>query len=158
MTLLLIKRIITRIILLLVITIILSSCENEGEEDEIKISYYNGTESHRAGEDCMNCHIYGGSGEYWFQISGTVYDSTLINTFPNATVKLYSEPNGTGELKYTVEVDAFGNFYSTEQIDFGNGLYASVQGNVSTTHMLSAVTTGRCNSCHGNSMEVIRTK
>ena len=146
------------IIFLLIPSSIFTACEDEGDEDEIKISYSDGKESHRAGEDCMNCHYYGGSGEYWFQIAGTVYDSTLTNTYPGATLKLYSEPNGAGELIYSVEVDLLGNFYSTEQIDFGNGLYPVVQGDELSKYMLSAVTTGRCNSCHGNSKDVIWTK
>jgi len=145
------------IIFILISSSIFTACEDE-DGDEIKISYYDGTESHRAGEDCMNCHNYGGSGEYWFQIAGTVYDSTLTNIYPSATVKLYSEPNGGGELKNTIEVDALGNFYSTEQIDFGNGLYALVQGDELNKNMLSAITTGRCNSCHGNSQNVIWVK
>ena len=147
-------RITKPIIFLLILTCIFPACEDE-DGDETKISYYDGKESHRTAEDCMNCHFYGGSGEYWFQIAGTVYDSTLINTFPNATVKLYSESDGKGELIYVVEVDALGNFYSTEQIDFGNGLYPTVQGNELSKNMLSAITTGRCNSCHGNSQDVI---
>ena len=151
-------RIIKPVIFLLILFGIFSACEDEGDEDDRKISYYNGTESHRDGEDCMNCHFYGGSGEYWFKIAGSVYDSTLTNTFPNATVKMYSEPAGMGELVYVVEVDALGNFYSTEEIDFGNGLYPTVQGNELSKNMLSAITNGRCNSCHGNSMDVIWVK
>jgi hypothetical protein len=145
------------IIFLLIPSLIFIACEDE-DGDEIKISYYDGKESHRAGEDCMNCHFYGGSGEYWFQIAGTLYDSTLTNIYPGGTVKLYSEPNGGGELKNTIKVDALGNFYSTEQIDFGNGLYPTVQGDELNKNMLSAITTGRCNSCHGNSQDVIWTK
>jgi hypothetical protein len=145
------------IIFLLISSGIFTACEDE-DGDETKISYYQGKESHRAGEDCMNCHYNGGSGEYWFQIAGTVYDSTLTNIFPNATVKLYSEPNGGGELKNTIEVDALGNFYSTEQIDFGNGLYPTVQGDELNKNMLSSITDGRCNSCHGNSQDVIWVK
>jgi len=145
------------IIFLLIPSLIFIACEDE-DGDEIKISYYDGKESHRAGEDCMNCHFYGGSGEYWFQIAGTLYDSTLTNIYPGGTVKLYSEPNGGGELKNTIKVDALGNFYSTEQIDFGNGLYPTVQGDELNKNMLSAITTGRCNSCHGNSQDVIWVK
>ena len=144
------------IIFLLILANIFFACEDE--KDEAKISYSDGKESHRAGEDCMNCHYYGGSGEYWFKIAGTVYDSTLTNIYPEATVKLYSEPNAGGELIYSVEVDLLGNFYRTEQIDFGSGLYPIVQGDEVNKYMLSAVTTGRCNSCHGNSMDVIWTK
>jgi hypothetical protein len=148
------ERKIILIIFLLFSASIFTACDDE-DGDEKKISYYDGKESHRAGEDCMNCHYNGGSGEYWFQIAGTVYDSTLTNTYPGATVKLYSEPSGGGELKNRIEVDALGNFYSTEQIDFGNGLYAVVEGDELSKSMLSAITTGRCNSCHGNSQDVI---
>ena len=106
----------------------------------------------------MGCHASGGSGEGWFSVAGTVYDSLKTSTYPNATVRLFTGPNGTGNLELTVEVDALGNFYTTENIDFGNGLYTSVEGNSDIIHMNSIVTTGQCNSCHGVSTDRIWTQ
>jgi len=78
----------------LMITFVILSCEDENE-NATKISTYNDDESHKAGHNCMSCHTPGGEGEGWFEVAGTVYDSTLIDTYPNATVKFYSGPNGT---------------------------------------------------------------
>jgi hypothetical protein len=126
------------------------SCRKEIENSsETKNSSHNSSKSHNMGQNCMNCHKQGGSGEGWFNIAGTVYDSLKISTYPNATVNLYTGPNGTGSLKYTIDVDAFGNFYTTRSIDFSGGLYASVQGASSTKYMSSVITTGQCNGCHG---------
>lgn len=100
------------------------------------------------GQNCMNCHRSGGQGEGWFNVAGTVYNATATQNVPNATVYLYTGPNGTGTLKYTVEVDAKGNFFTTEAIDFGTGLYPAIQGNTTTQYMSTSITTGACNSCH----------
>jgi hypothetical protein len=126
------------------------SCRKESENTgETNNSSHNSSKSHNMGQNCMNCHKQGGSGEGWFNIAGSVYDSLKISTYPNATVNLYTGPNGTGSLKYTINADALGNFYTTGSIDFSGGLYPSVQGAGSTKYMSSVITTGQCNSCHG---------
>jgi len=150
-----------RSILLLGISLFLFgliSCEDDDDENESNISTYNSSESHKAGQDCMNCHTSGGPGEGWFSIAGTVYDSTLNDVYPNATVKIYTEPNGAGTLKSTVAVDRNGNFYTTESIDFGSGIYVLVEGDLETKYMITPITTGRCNSCHGVTTSKIWTK
>jgi len=128
------------------IMVIMLSCE---EGNETKISKYNSDASHNTGQNCMNCHKSGGEGDGVFEVAGTVYESTRTTTYPNATVKFYTGPNGTGNLKYTIQVDALGNFYTTEGISFGSGLYVSVEGDQQTNYMQSSLTTGACNSCHG---------
>ncbi|MCK5066673.1 MAG: hypothetical protein KAR16_04520 [Bacteroidales bacterium] len=134
------------------------SCEENENENETKISSYNSTESHKAGQNCMTCHKSGGSGEGWFTVAGTVYDSTKAATFPNATVRLFTGPEGTGNLIMDIEVDGNGNFYTTESIDFGNGLYTLVEGNLITKHMNSVISTGQCSSCHGVSTDRVWVK
>lgn len=149
------------VFMVLVVSVIsFQSCEQDDDEheNETKISTYNSTESHMEGQNCMNCHESGGSGEGWFTAAGTVYDSSKNSTFPNATVKLFTGPNGTGDLKLTIEVDSYGNFYTTENIDFGDGLYTSVEGNAVTKHMNSSITSGKCNSCHGINTDPIWTE
>ena len=131
------------------------SCE---DENETKISTYNDDESHNAGTNCMTCHTQGGEGEGWFEVAGTVYDSARINTYPNATVKFYSGPNGTGTLHYTLQVDARGNFYTTEDMKAPGGLYVAVQGDHQTNYMQSILPSRNCNSCHGVETERIWTK
>jgi len=106
------------------------------------------SESHNVGQNCMNCHNPGGSGDGVWQIAGTVYAQTLITANPNATVKLYTGPNGTGVLKYILNVDTKGNFYTSGNIDFAGGLYPAVTGSTSTNYMSSPITAGACNSCH----------
>ena len=133
------------------------SCEKE-EENETKISSYSSSESHNNGQNCMSCHVSGGEGESLFIAAGSVYDSTLTQPLANATVKLYSEPNGTGSLVATIEVDKNGNFYTTENIDFGAGLYPAVKGPTLTKYMGSKISNGQCNSCHGVTNDKIWTK
>ncbi|MGQ8336327.1 hypothetical protein ACUNWD_07225 [Sunxiuqinia sp. A32] len=135
---------------------LLMSCENEeGEhENETKISSYNSDESHKAGENCMNCHKSGGPGEGRFSIAGTVFNESNTSILPGATIKLYSEANGDGELIATIQVDKKGNFYTTETIDFATGLYTLVEGSTSTQHMNSSVTSGQCNSCHNSNNRI----
>jgi hypothetical protein len=131
------------------VTLSLISCEKE--KNETKISKYNETESHNQGQNCMACHFSGGKGEGYFNVAGTVYDSTLTAYKPNTTVYLYTQQNAQGDLKYTIQVDGLGNFYTTEVIDFGNGLYPVIKSNSGERHMSSPITTGACNSCHGYS-------
>jgi hypothetical protein len=97
----------------------------------------------------MTCHKDGGKGDGWFKLADTVYDSLKVNTNPNTTVKLFTSPNGTGTLKYTLQVDGLGNFYITAAVDFVSGLYPAVVGKNSTKYMSSITTSGQCNSCHG---------
>lgn len=139
---------------LLIIT--LQSCEKENE-NEAKISSNGTSRSHHTGQNCISCHSQNGSGEGWFIVAGTVYDQAKINTYANITVRLYTGVNGTGTLMYTIQGDALGNFYTTENISFGTGLYASVHGSAAPKYMTAAITSGQCNSCHGVSTDKIWT-
>jgi len=138
--------------------IAMNACKKENERNDTKISSNGKSESHNMGQNCMNCHKSGGSGDGWFNIAGTVYDSLKVSTLVNSSVKLYTEPNGAGTLKYTIQVDAKGNFYTTENIDFGTGLYPSASGSNTTKYMGSSITMGQCNSCHGVSTDKIWSK
>ncbi len=142
-------------VLFSILTIVVS-CNKEGG-NSTKISSIGGTRSHNQGNNCMNCHKSGGEGDGWFNVAGTVYDSLKTSTYPNGTVRLYTGPGGTGTLKYTIYVDAKGNFYTTEAIDFGSGLYPSVQGSTATHYMAATIGTGQCNSCHGVSTDKLWT-
>lgn len=106
--------------------------------------------SHNVGKNCMDCHVNGGPGRGWFVIAGTVFDTVFPNnkTNPNGTVFLYSDP-ARKSLVTTMDVDGSGNFYTTDNINFGNGLYPKVvskDGDVK--YMSSIITSGACNSCH----------
>jgi hypothetical protein len=139
--------------------IFFQSCETDSEgENESKSSSYGSDDSHKMGQNCMNCHKSGGSGEGWFTIAGTVNNEMNTNTFPDATINFYTGPDATGDLKYLIKGDALGNFYTTQNIDFGDGLYTSVTGDETTQFMMSKITAGQCNSCHGSSTGMIWTK
>lgn len=140
--------------------IILNSCsspyESIDDEDSGGMSSITGSyRSHNTGKDCMSCHKPGGGEAPVWKVAGTVYNEAGTATNPTATVKLYTGPDATGTLKYTLQVDAKGNFYTGENIDFSGGLYPSVISSTSTYSMSSPITTGACNSCHDG---VSRTK
>lgn len=129
-------------------------CTPESEYGSIKDSTAGSNNSHNAGQNCMNCHNGSGEAPLW-KVAGTVYNEALTATNPNTKINLYTGPDGTGTLKYTISVDAKGNFYTTSKIDFSGGLYPSVVGSTTTNFMSSSVTTGACNSCHNG---VIRSR
>jgi hypothetical protein len=115
----------------------------------MKISKHSETESHNTGKNCMDCHKTKGPGEGDFLIAGSCYDSTFTNPYPNASINLYTEPGGAGQLIYTLEVDGNGNFYSTEAVSFLGGLYPTITGTSGNVHYMNgAITHGACNSCH----------
>jgi hypothetical protein len=132
-----------------------TSCEKEGGENETNISNTN-TTSHHAGDNCMSCHKSGGSGEGWFQVAGTAYNSSGTSPYANATLKLYRNANVTGESVLTVVADKSGNFYSTSSINFGSGLFVSIANtNGTLISMNSPVTSGACNSCHSSGSRIV---
>ena len=139
------------------------SCQNEDSIDddndlfEMKTSSFNSDDSHNFSQNCMSCHTENGTGEGVFEVAGTIYGLQKVNTYPNATVNFFTEPNGNGILKYTIEVDKLGNFYTTSKLDFDQGLYTAVQGNTEINYMNGIVSSGQCNSCHGTSTERIWT-
>ena len=136
---------------------VIGSCEKDTDGGgETVISHYNESKSHKAGQNCMACHTSGGSGEGWFVTAGSVYDASKLNPYPNSTLKIFTGPNGTGALVKTIEVDGKGNFFTTESVNFGDGLYAFVSApNGNVKHMNSKITNGQCNSCHGGSIDKI---
>lgn len=153
------NRVRIALVLMVGFGVMTQSCEKTGEENnKTKISEYNDDESHKAGDNCMNCHVSGGEGEGWFNVAGTVYDESLASALPGSTVEFYTEASAGGTMKYSVEVDKRGNFYTTEDIDFGTGLFVSVKGDEGSKHMMSAVSSGACSSCHGNTTGKIWTK
>lgn len=145
---------------ILIFTLVFVSCEKEefGENETI-ISRHGDTESHNNGQNCMNCHTSGGTGEGWFTVAGSVYEPINSSPYPNAKIELYTEPNGSGTFIKMIEVDGKGNFYTTEYIDFANGLYIILSdANGNAINMVSAVSTGQCNSCHGETTDKIMIK
>lgn len=107
-------------------------------------------------DNCLSCHAPGGSGNGIFMVGGTVFKNDLKTRYPNLTVRFYTQPNGGGELVKTLEVDAYGNFYTTGSLPFGKGLYPQVEnGKGEIRSMKTWLTSGACNSCHGVSTDPI---
>jgi hypothetical protein len=135
--------------------------EDEPEENgcgQSNISAHGSTESHNNGQNCMSCHRDGGGGKGCFTVAGSVYQQNGTTPAPNGTVKLYTGENGSGTLRATIEVDVNGNFHTTGAVDFTGGLYPKITpaGGGAGAHMDDPVTTGACNSCHGNTEERIK--
>jgi hypothetical protein len=143
------------VIVLMLSGLIACSPGEDAESDSVFESRYNATNSMNPGLNCQNCHVSGGNGPHIFTVAGTVYDSNLIQVYPNTTIRLYTQPNGQGNLVATIEVDGLGNFYTTRSVDFGSGLYPSVSsGNgADTEYMSSSTTRGDCNGCHNNNTQ-----
>ena len=110
------------------------------------------SKSHNAGMSCVSCHTPGGQAtSFQWKIGGTLYTSSAGTAIAsNLVVKFYTGPNGTGTLKYILNGDQKGNFYSLGPVDFTGGLYPAVVGPTTTKYMGSPITTTptSCNSCH----------
>jgi hypothetical protein len=132
--------------LCLFMTILLISCAKDDGTTDITTT----KTSHKAGQNCMSCHVGGFGGGAW-TVAGTVYNSSKSSIYSNATVKLTTGTNGTGTVAATILGDASGNFYTKTGVSFTGGLYPSVTGTTGNTqYMPTSVTTGQCNSCHNN--------
>jgi hypothetical protein len=137
-------------ILIVFSAFVIESCE----ENECNRSLVSSTYSHESQKmvgNCMGCHSPNGGAPGCFRVGGTAFDSLADDSaVQNAVVKLYTQPNGTGELVSTMQVDQSGNFYSTSPISFAQGLYpAIISGSGIVRYMSSAAVNGSCNSCHG---------
>jgi len=120
----------------------------------VSISSYGAMDSHNVGQNCRLCHINGGTNQAWYVVAGTVYDSTLLNPYPNAIVRLFTQPDGQGALVAEIQVDGKGNFYSTETVNFAQGLFPTVNGiNGEYKFMTQSPPDGACNSCHNDTVQ-----
>jgi mono/diheme cytochrome c family protein len=149
---------IARALLFALALLMIGGCDSDGhrEDDEIMVSRFGESESHNAGRNCMNCHQSGGGGEGVFVVAGTVYKDDGVTTNPGTVVRIYTEPNEQGAVLMSLEVDDKGNFYTTESLDLRDGGYVTVSSDVTTRMMISEINGGACNSCHGNSVAVIK--
>ncbi len=126
-----------------------------------KESKHGSKSSHYHGQDCMTCHNDPDNAASkdggWWNIAGSIFNDDGDAPFTNATVELWSQPNRSGTLYYTLEVDGLGNFY-TEKIVTYNGLCYPVVANHDNNDyeaMEPQFNSGGCNSCHGSSEDVI---
>lgn len=120
------------------------------------------TKSHNQGQNCMNCHNDNYklvSHNNWWNIAGTVYRNAS-QTADAGFVELWTDTNRSGELLYRLPIDAKGNFYTNNIIDFKDGFYPVLIYSDGTYNpdnsMLTKTKTGACNSCHdGKTQEQI---
>ena len=132
-------------------TLFLTACGDEDNDDKTATSVNGGQESHNVGQNCLSCHKAGGPGEPVFTVAGSVYQKLdLTLPLPNVKIQFHDDPNATGTLIHSIEVDAFGNFYTTNGIVWGSGLYVSVAvPGTATSSMSFSITDGECGRCHG---------
>ena len=156
------RNIVLSVFVLLLGIVLAASCEHtndSGQQNcgETNNSSAGSSKSHNIGQNCMNCHSPGGSGKGCFDVGGTAHtDETGDQTISEGVVRLYTQPDGGGELRATIPVDAKGNFYTTDAIDFSGGVYPSAAGpSGSEMFMSSKITAGQCNSCHGKSTDAL---
>ena len=130
--------------------------------NKIVISKKNGITSHFFALNCMTCHKNFRNAEKngRFTAAGSVYDEARARIHKNPVIKLYTEPKAQGKLMATINGDKFGNFFTTENIDFTrNGLYPVLYGSPtaaeSIKYMETPIFKGDCNSCHGPRAEAL---
>ena len=122
------------------------SCKKKGATIS---SSYGGRKSHNHGRACLHCHITGGDNNYWWTVAGSVYKPDLTTPNHNATVYFYNGYSPAGALVKTLAVDGYGNFFTTEAINFADSLYVGIQSASGTVlYMPSAIKDGNCNNCH----------
>ena len=95
--------------------------------------------SHNAGRDCLQCHS--------FSVAGTVYRDDG-SVYPGAVVRLTSQSEGGGDVLLSLTADASGNFFTSEPVSWGDGLYTDARGSGTPRAMQASISSGACNSCH----------
>jgi len=96
----------------------------------------------RPGEDCLSCHVAGGSGPV-FSAAGTVFDS-LGSGVDGVTVTISDSAQHT----QSATTSAAGNFYFTESLTPPLQVYVEKGG--TRVSMPALAESGACNSCHGS--------
>lgn len=121
--------------------------------DRELVSAHGGTTSHNGGMNCMECHQTHGPGPGLFSVAGTVVTADGSPS-ADATVELWTEPGGQGELVLLVEADALGNFFTTEELDLAITPafpFVTAADGVGANLMPFPTRSGACNVCHAGS-------
>ena len=75
----------------------------------------------------------------------------MFNFARNAKRIFSKTTTHNGTLKATIQIDAKGNFHTTDIIDFSSEVYPVVYGSSGNVqYMPSGTKNGACNSCHGS--------
>lgn len=136
--------------------------------------------SHNVGRNCLGCHQEKGPGKGRFVLAGTLYGPDGV-PLPDVKLKLFARAEGPdgGRPGYgepaifkdevrTIEVDAKGNFFTTEalpasypasalypQFFLADGVTPLKRTDTGAAAQMGAgVTTGGCNFCHSASFAI----
>lgn len=113
--------------------------------------------SHNVGLNCMGCHQEHGPGKGQFTVAGTLYGPDEA-PHSNGSVELRTMPSGAGDLVIALEGDAYGNFFTTEEVMFPNvELFVVVKSEDSamSNSMPFPTSSGACNICHNEQRRVV---
>lgn len=112
--------------------------------------------SHNMGLNCMGCHQTHGPGRGLFTAAGTLYGPNGAPLPGGGSIELRTGPQGGGELALALEVDANGNFFTTETLPFPDeSLFPFVRAaDGGTAFMPFPTISGACNHCHTGSQRV----
>lgn len=140
---------------------LLTACVPDKKAADIPLifSTAGSTDSHqdeRRGQSCSRTDCHDGT-VIRFSISGTLYDNDRTTIYTNADIELYDDSYGSGTLITSLEVDAYGNFYTTEAMT-NNTYYPAIRdnGTVPARMIYKPIPTApthvgnlHCGSCHG---------
>jgi hypothetical protein len=127
--------------------------------DVANVSKHGETRSHNLGSNCMECHQAHGPGRGRFTVAGTLYDEKTRAPSPNGVVELRTSLAPTGTVVLSIQVDALGNFFSTEPLPLPQTpLFPSLRNADGSKRnaMRFPTINGACNQCHvrGNLVDV----
>ena len=89
-------------------------------------------------------------------MAGTVYRTDGVTVAPGTVIRLTTEPGGAGGVVATLTTDRSGNFYTSTALALGSGIYATATNTAGVKRAkVAAVTSGRCNSCHGSGSRLV---
>jgi hypothetical protein len=114
------------------------------------VSIAGGTASHNTGQACMHCHQAHGPGLGQFTLAGSAYRDDG-SPAAEGSVQAWAGGYDGGTLLVEVPIDAYGNFYTTEDLGLPDNAYVPVvrdaAGNV-VNQMPWPTESGSCNQCH----------
>ena len=122
--------------------------------DVENVSAAGSTKSHHMGDSCTTCHQAKGPGKGRFTLAGTLYDANGVRV-SGGKVTLSAAPGG--QALHTIDVDAFGNFYTTRDVGLEKAsLFVAVEAADGSKRapMPFPTLSGACNHCHTGSRGV----
>ena len=151
------KIIATLAFIMTFILIFQTGCKKENEGSGTSTHY--STSSGGMSGNCQQCHTPGNGEAAAWTVAGTVFNQDLSTPSPNGTVYIWKVVSGTWKLVASLEVDANGNFYTSNSILPSGSFYPQVEGASGDLESMPVFcTSGSCNRCHGISQPRIWVK